>query len=102
MGNSRSVMPEFKYHILTGPAFFLLTRPRVNRTFRYLDIVILLIPVFSASSTPDSPALLPCRRLVILCFTSSRVYLRYMAILKLSRYCSNWEQFILSVVLSLA
>src|SRR5215208_4403893 len=74
------MIPDSRYHIFTGPAFFFLTNPSVSKIFRYFVTVILLMAVFSAISIPDNPDLLSCKRPTILCFTSSRVYRRYMNI----------------------
>src|ERR671918_3243001 len=74
------MMPDSRYHIFTGPTFFFLTNPSVSKIFRYFVTVILLMSVWSAISIPDNPDLLSCKRSTTLCFTSSRVYRRYMNI----------------------
>src|SRR5919109_3549130 len=74
------MIPDSRYHIFTGPVFFFLTNPSVNKIFRYLVTVILLMPIFSAISIPDNPDLLSSKRPTILCFTSSSVYRRQIKI----------------------
>jgi hypothetical protein len=60
-------------HTFTDPIFFGLISLKVAKIFKYLVIVILLIPVIDAISTPDSPPEFSCKARTILRFTSSIV-----------------------------